>query len=85
MKANNKAKWIVGITGTAFTAFIISQLDQSISTDTATNANTLEIEITDSMSEREKELVLLDWNDFTVQENNNEVKFSNDRTSRRSG
>ena len=41
MKANTKAKWIVGLTGTAFSAFIISQLDQPISTDTETNANTV--------------------------------------------
>ena len=27
MKPNKKAKWIVGITGTALSAFILSQLD----------------------------------------------------------
>ena len=70
MKANTKAKWIVGITGTAFSAFIISQLDQPVSTDTETNANTLAAEITDSMSDREKELVQLDWSDFSIQANN---------------
>ena len=36
VKANTKAKWIVGLTGTAFSAFMISQLDQPILTDTET-------------------------------------------------
>ena len=83
MKANTKAKWIVGLTGTAFSAFMISQLDQPISTDTETNANLVATEITDSMSNREKELVQLDWSDFSVQENNGEERSVNDRTSRR--
>ena len=83
MKANKKAKWIVGITGTAFSAFIISQLDQPVSTDTETTAYTLAAEITDSMSNREKELVQLNWSDFSIQANNGEVKSATDRTTRR--
>jgi len=83
MKANTKAKWIVGLTGTAFSAFIISQLDQPISTDSATDANTLSTEITKSMSDREKELVQLDWSDFSIQDHNGIETSTTDRTSRR--
>jgi hypothetical protein len=84
MKANTKAKWIVGITGTAFSAFIISQLDQSLSTETEPNTVMLATEITESMSSREKELIQLDWSDFSIQANNGEANVANDRTSRRS-
>jgi len=83
VRPNTKAKWIVGLTGTAFSAFIISQLDQPLSTDTETNANLLTAEITDSMSDREKELVQLDWSDFSMQTNKNGENSINDRTSRR--
>jgi hypothetical protein len=83
MRANTKAKWIIGITGTAFSAFIISQLDQPKSSDTETFAYTLAAEITDSMSEREKELVQLNWSDFTIQVANGEVKSPANRTTRK--
>ena len=39
MKANTTAKWIVGITGAAFSAFVIGQLNNPNPTD-ATNTNT---------------------------------------------
>ncbi|WP_342468425.1 hypothetical protein [Ureibacillus sp. FSL K6-3587] len=71
MKANNKAKWIVGITGVAFSAFVLGQINGTPVHSSATNPNdaALEIEINDSMSEREKELVKLDWSNFTLNQN----------------
>lgn len=82
MKASTKAKWIVGLTGTAFSAFIISNLDQTNSTFTDSNGNILAAEITNSMSDREKELIQLDWSDFSIQVNNNK-ESTYDRTTRR--
>lgn len=87
MQGNKKAKWIVGITGAAFSAFMLSQLDNSNNENQGqTNEQVSGVEINDTMSEREKELVMLDWSDFSVQEsnvqNNNTI---NDRTTRRSG
>lgn len=83
MKVNTKAKWIVGLTGAAFSAFVLGQLDDTPTKATNTN-NGLSSEVTDTMSKREKELVQLDWNDFVIQENNN---YRNgeyyDRTTRR--
>ena len=38
------------------------------------------IEINDSMSEREKELVGLDWNDFSFQDNSQVNVNNNQRT-----
>lgn len=79
MKENTKAKWIVGIAGVALSAFVIGQLDESEQTQT----NTLAVEINDNMSNREKELVKLDWSEFSIQATN-EGNAQNDRTSRRS-
>ena len=80
MKENTKAKWIVGITGAAFSAFILGQLTENESTV----KDPLAVEINDSMSNREKELVKLDWSDFSVQVMNDERNSRNDRSSRRS-
>ncbi|WP_075980058.1 hypothetical protein [Bacillus massilinigeriensis] len=81
MKPKAKAKWIIGVTGTAFSAFVLGQLND---TPTAANSeDSLKIEITDSMSEREKELAKLDWSNFAIQQSNPEGNFENDRTTRR--
>lgn len=78
MKTNTKAKWVVGVSGVAFSAFIIGQLDTSVA-----NNNGLAVEITENMSEREKELLSLDWSDFSIQTSNEGMRDS-DRTSRKS-
>ncbi|WP_071393224.1 hypothetical protein [Bacillus tuaregi] len=80
MKVNTKAKWIVGITGAAFSAFILSTLDEPA----PAKQGTLSAEINDNMSEREKELVQLDWSDFTPQISNDGGNSENDRNTRRS-
>jgi len=71
MKSNNKAKWIVGITGAAFSAFVLGQINDTPVNTTSTSPEdaALAIEINDSMSEREKELVQLDWSNFTLSQN----------------
>ena len=69
MKANNKAKWMVGITGAAFSAFVIGQLNTNPNPEVQQIPTTaMAVEISDSMSEREKKLVGLDWSDFSPQE-----------------
>lgn len=84
MKVNAKAKWIIGITGAAFSAFVLGQLDDTPTHKNA-NANTdgLLTEVNDSMSKREKELVQLDWSNFTLQENYYYGDDTIDRTTRR--
>ncbi|KIL76058.1 hypothetical protein [Bacillus badius] len=81
MKKNAKAKWIVGMSGIAFSAFILGQLDdfQAEGHDT----NTLAVEANDTMSQREKELLKLDWSSFSVQAAN-EGNGESDRMSRKS-
>lgn len=85
MKVGTKAKWIVGITGTAFSAFVLGQLDDTPVQKNNTNADTIGLitEVNDSMSEREKELVQLDWSNFTLQQNNYYGDDNFDRTTRR--
>lgn len=78
MKMNTKAKWIVGITGAAFSAFVLSALDNPAPAD----QSTLSAEVNDNMSEREKELVQLDWSDFSPTSFGGSSQ--NDRTTRRS-
>lgn len=77
MKSSNKAKWIVGISGIAFSAFVIGQLE------TTSDSNSASVEINETMTEREKELLQLDWSDFSIQGQSEGVADS-DRTSRRS-
>lgn len=79
MKPSAKAKWVIGLSGIAFSAFIVGQLDAGGASDT----NMLPVEMNDSMSKHEKELVKLDWSDFTVQVTN-EGDAQSDRITRKS-
>ncbi|KMY55294.1 hypothetical protein AC623_16260 [Bacillus sp. FJAT-27231] len=79
MKKSAKAKWIVGVSGIAFSAFIVGQLEDY----EASGTNTVAGEVNDTMSKREQELVKLDWGDFSIQEIN-EGGGKSDRTSRKS-
>jgi len=70
MKPGKKAKWIIGIAGTAFSAFVLGQLNDTPVDYSVNNANfAMVTEVNDSMSEREKELVQLDWSNFTLEQN----------------
>lgn len=80
MKTSLKAKWIIGISGTAFSAFALGQI---IDAESNSPTDIPKIEINSSMSEREVELSKLDWSNFTVQVNNPERSKKSDRTSRR--
>ena len=74
MKPNKKAKWIVGITGTALSAFILSQLDANPASNNQVNQpvvsqNKVAVENTNGVSDREQELANKDWSNFTVESN----------------
>lgn len=72
MKPNKQAKWIVGITGTALSAFILSQLNTNATSNNQTpqqvsyqnEAPTVNQE---GLSNREKELAKKDWSNFSVE------------------
>ena len=83
MKTNHKAKWMVGITGAAFSAFVIGQLNNNPNPTEKTNTMATAIETNHSMSEREKKLVQLDWSDFSSQANGYQGADQSDRSTRR--
>lgn len=74
MKPNKKAKWIVGITGTALSAFILSQLDANPTSSNQVNQqvsfqNEAPAENKAKVSNREQELANKDWGNFSVESN----------------
>lgn len=74
MKPNKKAKWIVGITGTALSAFILSQMDANPNSNNQTNQpvayqTDVSSEKPNGLSNREQELANKDWSNFTVESN----------------
>lgn len=74
MKPNKKAKWIVGITGTALSAFILSQMDANPTSSNQVNQqvsfqNEAPAENTAKVSNREQELANKDWGNFSVEAN----------------
>jgi hypothetical protein len=89
MKISTKSKWVVGMAGTAFTAFVLSQLGgggNDTNVDTF-NTNSLQIDskVYASMNDKEKELVQLDWSDFAINEVNTGMGAGqSDRNTRRS-
>lgn len=76
MKPDKKAKWIVGITGTALSAFILSQLNTGSTSNTNNPSNQqvayqtdVSKENTNKISEREQDLANKDWTNFTTESN----------------
>lgn len=74
MKPNQKAKWIVGISGTALSAMILGQLNLNSTLNNQTNQpvayqNEASAENTNGLSDREQELNNKDWTNFTVESN----------------
>ena len=62
MAKSNKSKWIIGITGTALSAFVISQVGANQQNQDLSPKSVL----TKSMSREEKEFVQLDWSNFSI-------------------
>ena len=77
--------------GTAFSAFVLSQIGASdANVGTANNSGSLKVEskVYAAMNDKEKELVKLDWSDFTISDVTAESGASGagygDRQTRRS-
>ncbi|WP_041580330.1 hypothetical protein [Bacillus sp. 1NLA3E] len=68
MKKTTKSKWIVGLAGTAFSAFVLGQIGSGDANNGTKNGNAFNVEskVYASMNDKEKELVKLDWSDFTI-------------------
>lgn len=68
MKKSTKSKWVVGIAGTAFSAFVLSQIGASDANVGTLNTDSLKVDskVYAAMNDKEKDLVKLDWSDFTI-------------------
>lgn len=87
MKKSTKSKWVVGIAGTAFSAFVLSQIGTTEANVGTNNSNSLKVDskVYAAMNDKEKELVKLDWTDFEISDVNQESGASyGDRQTRRS-
>lgn len=62
MAKSNKSKWIIGLSGAALSAFVISQVGAGQSQD-PTVKDTIP---SASMSKQEQELVQLDWTNYSI-------------------
>ncbi|WP_462411790.1 hypothetical protein [Neobacillus sp. Marseille-QA0830] len=59
-----KSKWLIGVTGTALSAFVIGQVGGGQPNDAKTNLS--EAPVTKSMSKQEQEYVKLDWSNYNI-------------------
>ncbi|MBL4953412.1 hypothetical protein JK635_14485 [Neobacillus sp. YIM B02564] len=64
MAKSKKGKWIIGLTGTALSAFVISQVGADQMNNN--NQNTTTPTAVQSMSKQEKKLAQLDWSNYTI-------------------
>lgn len=60
MAKSKKAKWVIGLTGTALSAFVIGQIGAN-----QPNQTTKPI-LTKSMSKEEKDFSQLDWSNYNI-------------------
>lgn len=63
MAKSKKGKWIIGLTGTALSAFVISQVGAGQMNN---NQNTTTATAVQSMSKQEKKLAQLDWSNYSI-------------------
>lgn len=64
MGKSTKSKWILGLTGTAFSAFVISQIGANQSEQSPVSNNS-KAEMM-AMSAKEKALYQLDWSSYSI-------------------
>lgn len=87
MKDPKKAKWLLGTSGVILSALLLTQMDstttsQAATTDSALNQFSVDEKAT--MSDKEQELVQLDWTNFEVQTvTQTQQPVQSDRQSRR--
>ncbi|MCQ6280356.1 hypothetical protein [Bacillus sp. EB600] len=87
MVKSNKSKWIIGLTGAALSAFVITQVSSTNGQDLGVTAQ--EKSQISGMSKQEKELVQLDWSNYSINGASvsnpvTEGATSSDRQTRRS-
>jgi hypothetical protein len=63
MAKSNKSKWIMGLSGAALSAFVITQVGAGQNQGTIAEKNQIP---TASMSKQEQELVQLDWSNYSI-------------------
>lgn len=63
MAKSNKSKWILGLTGTALSAFVIGQIGGNQLNKSEMTAQTIS---TKSMNAEEKKLLKLDWSNYSI-------------------
>jgi len=85
MKDQKKAKWILGTSGVILSSLLITQFNNVPSDINIADLN-LTNEQSKKMSDREKELVQLDWTNFEIVGVNQlqQNKIRTDRTTKRS-
>lgn len=85
MKDQKKAKWILGTSGVILSSLLLTQFNNVPSDINITDLN-LTNEQSKKMSDREKELVQLDWTNFEIVGVNQlqQNKIRTDRTTKRS-
>ncbi len=75
MKPAKKAKWVIGVAGVAFSALLLSQLDNTSARD---EFNQKQVTVTNN----ESDLVELDWTNFEEVEITERKKESDRKTKR---
>lgn len=86
MKDQKKAKWILGTSGVILSSLLLTQFNNVPSDKNIADLN-LTNEQSKKMSDREKELVQLDWTNFEivgVNQLQQQNKIRTDRTTKRS-
>ncbi|OCX62641.1 hypothetical protein BFM98_01170 [Lysinibacillus sp. AR18-8] len=85
MKDQKKAKWILGTSGVILSSLLLTQFNNVPSDKNIADLN-LTNEQSKKMSDREKELVQLDWTNFEIVGVNQlqQNKTRTDRTTKRS-
>lgn len=85
MKDQKKAKWILGTSGVILSSLLLTQFN-NVPSDTNIADLNLTNEQSKKMSDRERELVQLDWTNFEIVGVNQlqQNKIHTDRTTKRS-
>lgn len=63
MAKSKKSKWVLGLTGTALSAFVISQIGPNQADN---SLQLIEPAAAKTMSKQEKEYVQLDWSNYEI-------------------
>ncbi|MDM5233962.1 hypothetical protein [Lysinibacillus pakistanensis] len=65
MKDPKKAKWVLGTSGILLSAALLTQINNPTQAETSRSNNIQNLD-QENMTERERELVQLDWTNFEI-------------------